>query len=75
MTQKAMTLKFFVPTVLAVALGIMLSIGSVYLTVKYLVLIDHAEADHSVAGSSGIAELPKPEERLSRVRLVLSSTK
>jgi hypothetical protein len=53
----------------------MLSIGSVYLTVKYLVLIDHAEADHSVAGSSGIAELPKPEERLPRVRQVLSSMK
>ena len=75
MTHKAITLRFFVPTVLAVALGIMLSIGSVYLIVKYVVLIDHAEADHSVAGSSGIAELPKPEERLSRVRLVLSSTK
>jgi hypothetical protein len=75
MTHKAITLKFFVPMVLAVALGITLSIGSVYLTVKYLVLIDHAETDHSVAGSSGIAELPKLEERLSRVRLVLSSTK
>lgn len=75
MTHKAIALKFFVPTLLAVALGIMLSIGSVYLTVQYLVLIDHAEADHSVAGSSGIAELPKPEERLSRVRLVLSSMK
>jgi hypothetical protein len=72
MTDKAITFNFFVPTVLAFALGIILSIGSVYLTVKYLVLIDHAEADHSVAGSSGIGELPKPEERLSRVRLVLS---
>ena len=61
MTHKAITFKFFVPTVLVVALGIMFSIGSVYLTVKYLVLIDHAEADHLVAGSRRIAELPKPE--------------
>jgi hypothetical protein len=75
MTHKAITLKFFVPTVLAVALGIMLSIGSVYLTVKYLALIDLAEADHSVAGSSGIAELPNPDARLSRVRMLLSSMK
>ena len=74
MTHKAITFQFVVPTVLAaIALGIW--IGAVYLTVKYLVLIDHAEADHSGAGNSGIAELPKPEERLSRVRLVLSSMK
>jgi hypothetical protein len=59
MTHKAITLQFVVPAVLAViALGI--SIGAVYLTVKYLVLIDRSEARHSAAGGLGIAELPNP---------------
>ncbi len=74
MTQKATSLGLIVPTGLAVAL-VMMSIGAIYLTMKYVVLIDQAEVNHSVAGSSGIAELPKPEERLSRVRLLLSSMK
>jgi len=51
MTHKAITLEFAVPTVLAIALGIVLSIGAVYLTDKYLGPIDQAEAHHSVAGS------------------------
>ena len=75
MTHKAISLKFVVPTVLAVALGIMISIGAVHLTGKYPVPIDQAEARHSVAGSPGIAELPNPDGRLSRVRLLLSSMK
>jgi hypothetical protein len=71
MTHKAITLKVVVP-VLAIALGIMVSSGAVHLTDKYPVPIDQAEASHSVAGTSGIAELPNPDGRLSRVRLLLS---
>jgi len=36
MTHKVITLEFVVPTVLAIALGILCSIGAVYLTDKYL---------------------------------------
>jgi hypothetical protein len=50
-TDKAIALEFVVPTVLAIALGIVLSIGAVYLIDNYLVPIDQAEAYHSVAGS------------------------
>ena len=50
MTNKVITLEFVVPTVLAIALGIMLSIGAVYLTNYYLGSPDLLEADHSVAG-------------------------
>jgi len=74
MTRKAITLQFVVPAVLAViALGI--SIGAVYLTIKSLVLIDRSEARHSAAGSLGIAELPNPDGRFSRVHVLLSSMK
>jgi len=68
MAQKAVTLKFVVPEVLAV--GIIISIGIVYLTGKYPVLVVQADANHSVAGSRDIAELPNL--RLSRVHLLLS---
>jgi hypothetical protein len=68
-THKAITLQFVVPTAVAIALGIMISIGAV----KYFVPIDQAQANHSVAGSREIAELPNPH--LSRVRLLLSSMK
>ena len=51
MTHKVITLEFVVPTVLAVALGIMLSIGAVHLTNKYLGPIEQAEANHSAASS------------------------
>jgi hypothetical protein len=70
MIHKAITLKFVVPTVLVLALGI--SIGAVYLTDRHLVPTDQAEANHSVAGSGGITELPNPDGRLSRVHLLLS---
>lgn len=43
MTQKSITLKFVVPTVLAIAFGIMISIGTTYLKVKDIP-IDKAEA-------------------------------
>jgi hypothetical protein len=66
-THKAIILKFVVPTVLAIALGI--SIGAV----KYLVPIGQAKAVRSVADSREIAELRNP--RLSRVRLLISSMK
>jgi hypothetical protein len=51
MTHKAITLKFVVPTVLAIALGIVLSIGAVYLIDNFFGPIDQAETHHSVAGS------------------------
>jgi hypothetical protein len=51
MTHKVITLEFVVPTVLAVALGIMLSMGAVYLTDKYLGPIEQAEANHAAANS------------------------
>lgn len=71
MTHKAITLKFVVLTVLAIALGIMISIGAAHLTDKPPVPIDR----HAAAGSRGIAELPNPDGRLSRVNLLLSSMK
>jgi hypothetical protein len=71
--HKAITLKFVVPTVLFLALGI--SIGAVYLPDKHFVPVDQAEANHSVAGSGGITELPNPDGRLSRVHLLLSGMK
>jgi hypothetical protein len=70
MTHKAITLKFVVSTVLVLALGI--STGAVYLTDKHLVPTDQAEANHSLAGSGGITELPNPDGRLSRVHLLVS---
>jgi len=72
MTQKSITLKFVVPTVLVIAFRIMISIGITYLKVKYIP-IDKAEANRSVAGRREIAELPNPDGRLSRVDLLLSS--
>ena len=47
MTKKVIAFEFVVPTVLAVALGVVLSIGAVFLTDKYLGPIDQAEANFS----------------------------
>lgn len=47
MTRKVIAFEFVVPTVLAVALGFVLSIGAVFLTNKYLGPIDQAEANFS----------------------------
>jgi hypothetical protein len=44
MIQKVITQEFVVPTVLAVALAIMLSVGAVYLADRYLGPIEQAEA-------------------------------
>ena len=50
MTRKVITLEFVVPTVLAIGLGIVLSIFAVHVTDKYLVPIDQAEAYHATLG-------------------------
>ncbi len=44
MTHKVITFEFVLPTVLAIALGIVLSVGAVYLTDRYLGAIEQAEA-------------------------------
>ena len=75
MTDKAITLKLVVPTALAIALGIMISMGTVHLTDKSAVPLDQADANRSVASSGGLAALPNLDVQLSRVRLVLSSIK
>jgi hypothetical protein len=48
MTRKVITLEFVIPTVLSIAIAIVLSIGAVYLTNTYLGPIDQAEANYSV---------------------------
>jgi hypothetical protein len=72
MTCKAITLKFVVPT--AVALGIIFSIGAVYLKNKYFP-INQAEANHSVAGRGGIDASPNSYGRFARVHVLLSGMK
>jgi hypothetical protein len=49
MTRKVIALEFVFPTVLAIALGFLLSVGAVHLTDKYLVPVDQAEAYHAEA--------------------------
>jgi len=49
MTRKVIPLEFIVPTVLAIVLSIMLSIGGVYLANCYLGPVDQSEVH--VAGS------------------------
>jgi hypothetical protein len=51
MTHRVITLEFVVPTVLAIALGVLLSIGAVYLTDRYLGPADQPEPYHSSASS------------------------
>jgi len=72
MTQRAITLGLAVPEMLAVAAGIIILIGIVYFTHKYPTPTIQADANHSVAGSRGSVELPNPDGRLTRVRLLLS---
>ena len=74
MTHKVISLSFVIPTVLAIVLGIVLAFGGVYVE-HPLGPVDQAEANHSVAGSRGIAELPNPDGRLSRVHVLLSNMK
>jgi hypothetical protein len=72
MTHKVIVFEFVVPTVLTAVLGTVLSTGAIYLTNRYLGPVDQSEANHSVAGSRGTAELTKPDGRFSRVHLLLS---
>jgi hypothetical protein len=51
MTRKVITLEFVVPTALAIALAVLLSMGAVHLTDLYLGPIEQAEAHHFVAGN------------------------
>jgi hypothetical protein len=51
MTNKVITIEFIVPTIVAIVLGIALSICAVYLIDCYLGPIDQAEAHYAVAGS------------------------
>jgi hypothetical protein len=46
-TESVITLEFVVPTALAIALGIVLSVGAVYLTDRYFFPIDQLEANSS----------------------------
>ena len=75
MISKVSSVEFVVPTVLAVALAVVLSIGAIYLAEISLGPIEPVEAHQSVAGSGGITELPNPDGRLSRVHLLLSGMK
>jgi hypothetical protein len=68
--DKVRNVEIVVPTVLAVALAVVLSIGAIYLPDKHLVPVDY-----SVAGSGGITDVPNPDGRLSRVHLLLSGIK
>jgi hypothetical protein len=52
MTYKILTFEFVVPTAMAAALAVMLSIVAVYLTDKYLGPIEQAEGHYSVGGSN-----------------------
>ncbi|MGA7999530.1 MAG: hypothetical protein WCA28_32095 [Bradyrhizobium sp.] len=73
MTHKVISLRFAIPTALAIVLGIVLAIGGVYLG-HYFGPVDQAEANQSVTGSRGTDE-PNPDGRLSRVHLLLSNMK
>src|ERR1700729_2246531 len=57
MIRKVRNVEVVVPTVFAVALAIVLSIGAIYLT-EIIGPIERVEPNHSVAGSGGITDLP-----------------
>ncbi len=71
MIEKVATQRYVVSEALAVALGIMILIGVVYLTHEHRLPAAQADANHPVAGASGSGELPAPDPRLWRLRLVL----
>jgi hypothetical protein len=72
MTHKVITFEFVAPMALAAVLGTALLIGPIYLTNRHLGPLAQSEANQSVAGSHGMAELTKPDGRFSRVHLLLS---
>jgi hypothetical protein len=51
MTRKVIALEFVIPTALAIALGIALSIGAVYFTDRYFFPVDQLEADSAIVSS------------------------
>jgi hypothetical protein len=51
MTKKVITIEFIVPTIVAIVLGVALSICAAYSIDCYLGRIDHAEAHYAAAGS------------------------
>jgi hypothetical protein len=51
MTRKVIILEYIVPTMLAIALAIVLSVGAVHLTDAYLGPVDQAEAHRFIADS------------------------
>jgi hypothetical protein len=55
MTSKVIALEFVIPTLLAIALGVALSIGAVYLIDNYFSSVDQAEV-HYPSGLSNWAE-------------------
>ena len=55
MTSKVIALEFVIPTVLAIVLGVALSIGAVYLNDNYFSSVDQAEV-HYPSGLSNWAE-------------------
>ena len=75
MIRKVSNAEIVVPTVFAVALAIVLSIGAINLTEIFLGPIEQVEAHHSVMGSSGTNDLPNHDGRLSRVHLLLYGMK
>jgi hypothetical protein len=71
MTQKAIHSKFLVPTVSAIAFGIMVLIGVVYLAGKYPQPNNQAQASRSATASPGSAAPPNSDGRLWRVHVLL----
>jgi hypothetical protein len=60
MTRKVITLEFIIPTVLSIAIAIVLSIAAVYLTNIYLGPIDQAKANYSAVGKHWFERFAKP---------------
>ena len=71
MTQRAITLRFILPEVLAVASGIMIVVGIVLFTQKHVGAAAHLDASRSVADGRRSAELPNPNGQLWRVHLLM----
>jgi hypothetical protein len=69
MTRKVIAFRFVVPTVSAIALAIVISIGAVYLINKYPLPPNQAAGRSAIGGAS--AELAKADWRLWRVHVLL----
>ncbi len=71
MTYRMISLRF----VLSTALAVVLAVAGMYYVEHYFGPVDRVEADQSVSGSRGVAELPNSDGRFSRVHLLLSNMK